>query len=207
MQASARGELNLARQPPPSRDGGEAADLAAARPRLTLNEAEALILLSKQQPQTVYGLLRSFQRAPMAARNKSKGGLYPLIRRLERRGLVGSLPLPGGRRGAFRLNCTAAGLRAVRAWALSFDIADVTPDDPLLSRLGALDLLSPTERSAWTARIGALTERKIIELEQEESVGPFERVARDLALVTLRVRMEGLRLLAEQPCLKREQHV
>jgi hypothetical protein len=61
---------------------------------LTDNEGALLSLVLRQQPITGYQIGKFFESSPVHTFNTSKGKLYPMIHRLEERGLLAAEEVP-----------------------------------------------------------------------------------------------------------------
>lgn len=191
-------------QEPEQRDGCEpggsactSASIEATLPVLSDHEGNLLALLLRCEPATPYQLLRLHVLSPFSRLNESKGSLYPLVRRLERQGLLASRPVNGDRRNARLLTCTDRGRAAVRAWISRIDPTNALPDDPLLIKIGGLALLSGAEQREWVMGARRILERKIQTLESHgATVEAFSGFARTGAMLSLIVRLEWLELLS-----------
>lgn len=124
---------------------------AAPQPAATDLEAFALGLIWRHGPCTAYTVRKLMADSPSTQWSASAGAIYPLVRRLEKRGLLKSLAARGDARNARRYAATPRGVAALREW-----IGPPLPEaaitvayDPLRSRARFLAALSPAERRAW----------------------------------------------------------
>lgn len=115
---------------------------------LTELECHALAHLDRSGPMSGYRLRCLFASSPTDTIAASAGGIYPLLRRLERRGLLAAQPASDGR-GTRLLTCTAAGRAAVRRWLRDPRPASVLAEDGLRSRTYFIDRLEPRQRIDW----------------------------------------------------------
>lgn len=117
-----------------------------------VTELEAITLgcVARTGPCTAYRVRQQFQRSPSARFSGSAGAIYPLLKRLEQRGLVRSRDVATGKRPASEYSITPAGRSALRAW-LRAPMAprEVAVDDPLRTRMLFLDELPPAARRKW----------------------------------------------------------
>lgn len=162
--------------------------------RLTEHEGMLLALLSREQPATAYQLYRIFEQSPVSSINASKGQLYPAIRRLRERQLIGGVKVAGDGRNAEELCLTEAGLEALRLWVKDIDLTHVVLDDPLRTRMLSLDALGKGDRLQWIAQAKALVKakREILEDYVQIVEVPYHRIATLSAMEALRVKMEWL---------------
>lgn len=126
---------------------------AAPQPAATDLEAFALGLIWRHGPCTAYTVRKLMADSPSTQWSASAGAIYPLVRRLEKRGLLKSLAARGDARNARRYAATPRGVAALRTW-----IGPPLPEaaitvayDPLRSRARFLGALGPDERRAWIA--------------------------------------------------------
>ncbi len=168
--------------------------LATADSTLTDNEGTLLALVLRAQPITAYQIAKTYEESPVTNFNTSKGKLYPLVRRLKERGLVGSEPVAGDARGTERLVCTEAGKRAVKQWVLEIRQGHLLLEDPLRTKLQSFDLLSRDERIGWIVEAKAQLMAKLEALEEygREVEVPFKDMVHDNAVSSLRSRMDWL---------------
>ncbi len=119
----------------------------------TLSELECFVLGLVWQlgPCSPYMVRRHMQESPSTQWSASAGAIYPLMRRLEKRGLLSARSERTGKRRRREYRATERGESALRAWIgppLAPEAITVA-HDPLRARARFLALLSPGERSAW----------------------------------------------------------
>jgi DNA-binding PadR family transcriptional regulator len=123
--------------------------------RDTLTELEGAVLgeLQARGPCTPYTVRREFLDSPSPYWSGSAGAIYPLVRRLERLGLVQSLPSAAGRRRSRLYSLTEKGRNALQAWLKPPlpEIAVGVPSDPLRTRLSFLSALPRAGRVRFVA--------------------------------------------------------
>jgi DNA-binding PadR family transcriptional regulator len=173
--------------------------LAAAAYRLTDDEGTFLALLVRVQPATAYQLSKIYADSPVSNIGTSKGKIYPLVERLETRGLLKKRPVKGDARGSEWLECTARGEAAVRAWVLDIRPNHILLEDPLRTKLQSFDLLSRDEQLEWIVEAKSDLQNKLDELEAyaAEVTVPFKELVHDNAVSSVRCRMDWLdRVLA-----------
>jgi DNA-binding PadR family transcriptional regulator len=116
--------------------------------RPTELEAAVLGIVARRGPCTAYAVRKSFLDAPSTYWSGSAGAIYPLVARLEKRGLLAARERPWGRGTKKLLSLTAAGRRTLRRWLappLPVWVAAHTVD-PVRTRLFYLDSLPAAER-------------------------------------------------------------
>jgi len=161
---------------------------------LTDNEGALLALVLRRQPITGYQIGKFFESSPVHTFNTSKGKLYPMIHRLEERGLLAAEDVPGDHRGTHRYVCTEAGRQVLRNWALAIRPEHELLHDPLRKKLQAFELLTHEERLAWCDKAIERLRRKLGEVEQwpPEVEGPFGDIVQENARAALASRLQWL---------------
>lgn len=162
--------------------------------RLTEDEGVFLALLVRAEPATAYQLSKIYADSPVSNFGTSKGKIYPLIQRLERRGLLKKRPVAGDSRRSEQLESTPAGQQAVREWVMELKPAHFLTDDPLRTRLQSFDLLTPDEQVEWIVNAKEGLQGKLEELEAYGSAVtvPFKEEVHDNAVTSVRSRMDWL---------------
>ena len=135
-------------------------------------ESFVLGLVWQTGPCSAYEIRRQMRASPSSQWSASAGAIYPLIRRLERAGLVAARERATGKRRRREYRATAAGVRALKAWIgppLAKEAVTVA-HDPLRTRARFLGVLTARERRAWVR--GALAalrevEKKVRAWEEE----------------------------------------
>jgi len=146
------------------------------------------------QPVTAYQVTKIYEESPVSNFNTSKGKIYPLIRRLEERGLLKKKIVVGDRRGTEDLMCTSEGRKAVKQWVKEVRPTHLLLEDPMRTKVQSFDLLSDRERMDWVIEAKAQLHRKLAELETyEKDVDvPFKTIVHDNAVSSIRARMDWL---------------
>jgi DNA-binding PadR family transcriptional regulator len=116
---------------------------------LTDLEGATLVQIARNSPTTAYAVARAFADSPSEFWSGSAGAVYPLIKRMQARGLVLSAEGALGKRARSDLSLTAAGDAAMRAWLLDAKRAAGIGFDPLRTRAVHLDLVTQAERNAF----------------------------------------------------------
>ena len=162
--------------------------------RLTEDEGIFLALLVRAEPATAYQLSKIYAESPVSNFGTSKGKIYPLIQRLERRGLLKKRPVAGDSRRSEQLQSTPAGQQAVRDWVMELKPAHFLIDDPLRTRLQSFDLLSPDEQLEWIVNAKEGLQGKLDELEAYGAAVtvPFKEQVHDNAVTSVRSRIDWL---------------
>lgn len=166
----------------------------AAERGLTDNEGALLALVLRRQPMTAYQIGKFFAVSPVHTFNTSKGKLYPMIRRLERSGMLAGEEVAGDQRGTQRFVCTEAGRAALRDWVGSVRAEHELLHDPLRKKMQAFDLLTRGEQLEWIETARAQLQAKLREVEAwpPETDGPFGDLIRDNARSALAGRIDWL---------------
>ncbi len=120
-----------------------------------LSELEGFVvgLVWEMGPCSPYELRRQMTSSPSTQWSASAGAIYPLVRRLEKLGLVASRAKKTGKRERREYEVTAAGKRALKKWVgppIGREAVTVA-HDPLRSRARFLALLSRREQLVWVA--------------------------------------------------------
>ena len=161
---------------------------------LTDNEGALLALVLRQQPITGYQIGKFFASSPVHTFNTSKGKLYPMIHRLQDRGLLAAEVVPDDHRGTQRFLCTDAGKAVLRNWVLSLRPEHELLHDPLRKKAQAFGLLTRDEQLSWLAEAKQRLQRKLGEVEKwpPEVEGPFGELVRENARASLLGRIAWL---------------
>jgi DNA-binding PadR family transcriptional regulator len=125
---------------------------------LTELEGAALGVVLRDGPCTSYAVKELFRASPSDFWSGSAGAIYPLMKRLEKRGLVASEAGSTGRRSRRDYRITALGRRAFERWLTDAQRAAGMGFDPLRTRLVFFDQLSPEARSAFRDDVVAAME-------------------------------------------------
>jgi DNA-binding PadR family transcriptional regulator len=130
-----------------------------------LTELEGCVLgnVREMGPCTPYAVRREFLASTTPYWSGSAGAIYPLIKRLEKRGLLRAVRRTGDRRGGTLYALTAAGGRALGRWlGPPFSpLTTGTPPDPVRTRVGFLGQLTPGRRRAFLAAAEADLSRQL----------------------------------------------
>ena len=171
------------------------------RPAGRLTELEGAVLgtLRQHAPCTPYRIRRVFLDSPSPYWSGSAGAIYPLVLRLERRGLIRSKPDATGEREGRLYTLTATGARAIREWLEPPwpPIVTGVPADPLRTRVSVLDALSPAARARFFREAIAAVDGDIRDHLADEKRGrhadnPLESAVARGALAMLRARRKWL---------------
>ena len=167
--------------------------------RLTDHEGTFLALVLRLQPISAYEVSRIYEDSPVSNFNTSKGKIYPLIRRLQERGLIAKQRVESDARGTELLSCTEAGRGAVRAWVRELKPAHLLLEDPLRTKVQSFELLGEQERIDWILAAKDGLEKQLERLEDygAEVTVPFQEFVHDNAVRSVRARIAWLdRMLA-----------
>ena len=166
--------------------------MSRAISRLTEDEGIFLALLVRVEPATAYQLSKIYAESPVSNFGTSKGKIYPLIQRLEKRGLLKKKPVAGDSRRSELLSATAGGRNAVRDWVMELKPDHFLVDDPLRTRLQSFDLLNHDQQLEWVANARDGLQRKLEELEAYGAAVtvPFKELVHDNAVSSVRSRID-----------------
>jgi DNA-binding PadR family transcriptional regulator len=165
-----------------------------------LSEIEGcvLALIHESGPATPYAIRRDFLDSPTPQWSGSAGTIYPLVERLQRRGLIRSKLRYTGDRPGSQLSLTAAGVRTFRKW-LSVPVPEWVagiPPDPLRTRVRFLAALPLRVRREFIAEAVREARRQLHALEQDcerqRALGPFHHLMSRGALLTMQARLAFL---------------
>ncbi len=165
---------------------------------LTDLEGVVLGLIRRNEPCTPYLVRKALQASPTAHFSDSAGSIYPLIRRLEKQGLLASEEQTTGDRRSRACSCTKAGLDALSAWLSDLGEPEaLMAMDPLRTRMAFLDALPPGRRADFLrdARAAIEAQLALIDAFEETDVelgGKFLDLANDNARRLTHERMRWL---------------
>lgn len=128
-------------------------------------EGSLLALTLRNQPISAHQLHRMFERSPVSSLNRSKGNVYPLIRRLKERKLLAAESAQD-RRSKEYLVCTELGELAVKQWVNDVEISHILVNDPLRTKIISFGLLGKEEQLDWIGRVTAMVADKLAEVEE-----------------------------------------
>ena len=120
-------------------------------PELSELEGAVLGTIHVEGPCTAYAVRKTFRKSPSPHWSGSACAIYPLIHRLEKRGLVRSKPKKKDARRGRLYRLTPAGLRIFRSWLAPPhpDWVIGVPVDALRTRVRFLLVLPSEQRSAF----------------------------------------------------------
>jgi DNA-binding PadR family transcriptional regulator len=161
-----------------------------------LSELEGCVLglLWKQKCTTAYAIRRSMLDSPSSHWSGSAGAIYPLLERLEKRGLVRSRSKMSGDREGWHYTLTPRG----RVRFLDWLGPPFTPDvvclaaDPLRTRAHFMGALAPRKREKFLADARAELERHLRALKVEPEFDEYDRMAMRAAIRVTRAKMQWL---------------
>ncbi len=161
-----------------------------------LSELEGCVLghLWKHGASTAYAVRKEMLDSPSSHWSGSAGAIYPLLERLERRGVVASSKGARGDREHWTYDLTDAGRDAFMSWLappLEYDIVSVAPD-PLRTRMYFLGALTAARRTAFLTQAREKLAAYIKELEAAPQHDEFDRLANRGAIRATRARIAWL---------------
>ncbi len=172
-------------------------------PPLSELEAAALGCIHVNQPCTAHFVRTQFRVSPSARFSDSAGSVYPMMKRLERRGLVSSSLQRDGQRDVRYYRPTQSGRRALKGWmAPPGDAASMFTHDPLRTRMIYLELLSPRQRVAWLDEVEAALDGMFAIIDEPRpdrvDTGLFFKLANESARRSTHARLEWIRSARRQ---------
>ena len=164
-----------------------------ARETPTELEGAALAVIAQGEGCTAYHVKRAFEISPSEYWSGSAGAVYPLVKRLESRGLIER----GAQRsrGARTLRITSAGCAALRSWFSDVERAVSPGFDPLRTRLH----LAPAVGGGALAALLEGVQVALLEQLEAPPAPPGDRaeVDRELYRLWIECRLEWLRRAVE----------
>src|SRR5262249_51370324 len=116
-------------------------------------EGSVLGMIGVKGPCTPYAVRREFMDSPSQYWSASSGAVYPLVLRLQRRGLIRVKGMTRDHRRGNMYELTAAGSQALLYWLGGLDApASISvPPDPIRNRIAFFALLDPPRQEAILA--------------------------------------------------------
>ena len=125
---------------------------SAAKP-LTELEGATLAIIAREGPMTPYSVKESFRNSPSEFWSGSAGAVYPLLNRLEARGLITQTPDVSDGRARRECAVTAAGRAELKIWLMDAERASALGFDPLRTRLFFSELLNAAEKKKFLTAV------------------------------------------------------
>lgn len=133
---------------------------------MTELEACVLAVVIMDGPCTAYSVRKAFETSLTSTWAASTGSIYPLIRRLTKRGLLQRVDVEDDGRGAQNLTATREGIAAAKAWLKNVpDWAGAPSADPIRTRLNFISLLGPAARLRTIDKMIAATRLSLADTE------------------------------------------
>jgi DNA-binding PadR family transcriptional regulator len=139
------------------------------RERLSELEGCVLGLVWLLGPCTPYVVRKTFVQSPSSQWSGSAGAIYPLVRRLERRGLLQSKPSATGSRKSHHYELTAEGRQRLTDWLgppFNENVTGILPD-PIRTRLAFLEALPRSRRHSFLSIVEKVLRRQIDKTKHE----------------------------------------
>ncbi len=174
----------------------------ARKQKLTELEGCVLAVIRARGPCTPYSVRKEFQSSSTPYWSGSAGAIYPLVRRLERRRLIQPVRAISDGRGGRLYALTIAGRRSLQKW-LSPPLSDLTvgsQPDPIRTRVGFLQLLSPKSRQAFLEDAKVRLQHHLQCLTAQgtsKSADPFEQFAQRGSFLVMQARLAWLTEMAD----------
>jgi DNA-binding PadR family transcriptional regulator len=173
-----------------------------ARAESTLSELEGAVLAMvwREGPVTPYALRKLARASRSPHLSTSTGSIYPLVERLEARGLIEGEATFQGKREGTGYRITRTGLAELRAWIAcpASAVASGALVDPIRTRLTMLSALPPGRRRAVVAHMRRALEDDLEDVsarrpEFESLEDPYALAAWRGDLLVQRARLRWLR--------------
>lgn len=132
-------------------------------PDLTELEGVALALVARAGGMTAYAVKEMLAASPSRFWSGSAGAVYPLMKRLTRKGLLTPASTATGRRKATVYQVSESGHHALKAWLADIDRAVDPGIDPLRMRLLFMSLLDADTRAAFMEDVSGRLQRAAAE--------------------------------------------
>jgi DNA-binding PadR family transcriptional regulator len=179
--------------------------------KLRALELAVLGLAWKSGPCTPYAIRQHFIESPSSHWSGSAGAIYPLITRLERRGLLRSRDGTRGARPGRAYSLTPRGLAHLQEWlSAPLPLEDVSVTfDPIRTRLLFLGAVPPARRRRLLhdarAKLGAeVKEARELHARHSRGTDRFEALASLGALLVMQARLRWLTRVAGALAVQRE---
>jgi DNA-binding PadR family transcriptional regulator len=131
-------------------------------------ESCVLSIVRDREPCTAYAVRMTLAASASSFWSGSSGAVYPLLRRLQARGLVEVVDQPWGEGSKKLFRLTRAGRAEVKHWVRSLpEWSGAVTMDPIRTRVFALDALTLRERELFLDRSEELTRESIARLKDE----------------------------------------
>ncbi|WP_412546177.1 PadR family transcriptional regulator [Maricaulis sp. MIT060901] len=116
-------------------------------------EGMVLALLHRDGPLTAYEIKEVFRGSPSSFWSGSAGAVYPLVKRLEGRGILSSKDVSETKRPRREFSLTDHGRDLMRSWLMDVDRAIDMGYDPLRTRMQFVGMLEDADRETLFASI------------------------------------------------------
>lgn len=168
-----------------------------------LSELEGCVLglLWKRGPRSAYAVRKEMLDSPSTHWSGSAGAIYPLLARLEKRGLVRARGSSRGDRESHAYALTRTGRERLLAWIeppFEPDVVSIAMD-PLRTRVYFLGALPPVRRRVFLRQARAELERHLEDLAAEPVEDDYDRQALRGGLRVTRARIAWLDELLAKP--------
>lgn len=162
---------------------------------LTELEGAVLGVIAGAGEITAYGVKEVIAASPSRHWSGSAGAIYPLVKRLEQRGLLAARTAAQGRRKAVLVSLTGAGRTALKAWIADAGRAADAGFDPLRTRISFVAQMADNERAAFLLEMET-------RLAAEASASPFpggpEALENRIHHAWMQARLEGFRAVRKE---------
>jgi DNA-binding PadR family transcriptional regulator len=175
--------------------------------RMTELESCVLGLIAQLEPCTAYQIRNAFEDSLTTSWRASTGSIYPLIRKLDARGLITSVAVPKDGRGSRLLRLTEPGRDALLTWlAAQPDWLGEPSADPIRTRSHFLELLPARERRSAVVAWLKATVRNIDHAKEKlaryrDDGATVDARAHSGAVMQLEARKAWLETLLDDPDL------
>lgn len=166
---------------------------------LTDLEAAAVGCVIATDSCTAHFIRTRFRVSSTSRFSNSAGSIYPLMQRLEKRGLLSSKLRREGKRNVRYYSANPQARRALKQWLTPpDDQLALLSIDPLRTRMLYLELLTPRQRAAWLDEIENGLKQSLSNIQEshadQTSPTTFVELAFENAHLTSLARLEWIRL-------------
>lgn len=163
---------------------------------MTELEYSVLGIVWQSGPLTAYEIAKPFAQSPSTYWSGSAGAIYPLVKRLEEKGLLASEIAKWNSRKKRTFTITAEGLKVLREWLTPPFAADVgaVSFDPVRTRVSFLGVLPAKQRERFLDDAERVIREQLEAMEElhANETEVFEKLARLGGVHELRARLRWL---------------
>lgn len=169
-------------------------------------EASAIGDIQKYESCTAHFIRTCFRNSPAKRFSDSAGSVYPMMKRLEARGLIESVVKKEGQRKVRYYQVTESGREALRLW-IGPPVSDsaMLTVDPLRTRMLYLGHISKANRRRWFEELETMLNEKLEAISDQKRTHPadspdlvFLKLADENAMMEIKTRLKWLAKAKQQ---------